>query len=795
MKKTSFARTTILFLIFNFSFILSFSQTLTQTIRGTVLDADSKAPIDPVGVKILNLDTNIYCTTDAEGKFRLLKVPVGRHSLKFSFVGYEDVVLHNIIVTTGKEVVLNVEMHEKLLVGNEVVIVSEKDKTKANNELVTNSSRNFQSEETERYAGSRGDPAKMVANYAGVATGNDARNDIIVRGNSPLGVLWRLENTDIPSPNHFSTQGATGGPVSILNNSLLASSDFLTGAFPAEFGNKMAAVFDLKLRNGNNEKNEYTAQLGLNGLEAGIEGPVSKKNGSSFLINYRYSTLKLFQLAGIRFGVSGLPQYQDLTFKLNVPTAKAGVFSLWGIGGMSRISLLDSEKDSTDWSFTSSGEDLVFGSKMGVAGLSHLYFFTDKISGKLNLSVSGTLFNVKIDTLSSDKVPYRTFTNDSKDGQYFASYTITDKINSHHLTKAGLTAKNIFFDYRSSYWSRRNKVYLDQFRDKNNAAVFQAFVHWQYRITDALTLNNGVHYNLFALSKSQAVEPRSGIRWQFLPRQSVSASAGMHSQALPMIYYFYQAYDSASATYAQTNKTLDLSKSIHYVLAYDFNFAKDFRFKLENYYQSLYNIPVEKYRKNSFSTINVGNELNGITLVDSLENKGTGYNYGTEITLEKFFSKGYYFLNSFSLYTSQYKGSDGIVRHTAFSGGYVYNVLGGIEIQTGRKNQTLGLDVKFTVAGGNRYTPVNLEQSILKAGPVYIDSLAYSRQFRNYQKLDTKISYRINFKKTSHYFYINIENILNHKNILQQVYNDSKKEMMYDYQLGLFPYGGYRIEF
>jgi hypothetical protein len=792
---SAFAQSLLLPSILLLSAATSLSQTLTQTIRGIILDADSKAPIEQVGVKILNLDTNIYCTSDIAGKFKLLKVPVGRLGIKFSFVGYEEVILQNIIVTTGKEIVLNVEMHEKLFIGNEVVIIAHKDKTKANNELVTNSSRNFQSEETERYAGSRGDPAKMAANYAGVATGNDARNDIIVRGNSPLGVLWRLENTDIPSPNHFSTQGATGGAISILNNSLLASSDFLTGAFPSEFGNKMAAVFDLKLRNGNNEKMEFTTQFGLNGLEGGVEGPISPKNGSSFLVNYRYSTLKLFQLAGIKIGVSALPQYQDLTFKINIPTEKAGVFSIWGIGGMSKIAILDSEKDSTDWNFTSSGEDLIFGSKMGVAGLSHLYFFTDKISGKLNLSVSGTMFDVTIDTLSADRKSYRTFTNDSKDGHYFANYTITNKVNSHHLLKAGITAKNTFFNYHSYFWSRNNNRYLDQFNDKNNTSNIQSFIHWQYKITDNFILNNGIHYNLFTISNAWAVEPRAGIRWQFSPKQSLSSSFGMHSQTLPTIYYFYTAFDSTSNTYSQTNKKIGLSKSRHYVLAYDNNFAQNFRFKLETYYQDLYNIPIEKYTKTSFSTINIGSELDGIRLMDSLENKGTGCNYGAEITLEKFFSKNYYFLNSFSLYNSQYKGSDRVLRHSAFSGGYVYSCLGGLEIPVLKKNQIIGLDVKFTFAGGNRYTPINLEQSILNKKPIYVDSLAFSEQYRNYQKIDFKISYRINKKQISHYIYINIENIFNHKNILQQVYNNKKQEMMYDYQLGIFPYGGYRLEF
>lgn len=774
---------------------ISAAQILTQTIRGIVKDADSKSPLEMVGIKVLNTDSNIISTTDAEGKFRLLRVSVGRHSIKFSFIGYEDVTLQNIMVTSGKETILNVEMHENVAQINEVEIIFRKDKSKANNELVTNSARNFQSEETERYAGSRGDPSRMVANYAGVVSGNDTRNDIIVRGNSPLGVLWRLENTDIPNPNHFSTQGSTGGPISMLNNNILGTSDFLTGAFPAEYGNKMAAVFDLKLRNGNNEKTEYTGQFGMNGLEAGIEGPISKANGSSFLINYRYSTLKLFQVLGIRFGVSGIPTYQDGTFKLNFPTGKAGIFTLWGMGGMSTIALLDSQKDSTDWSFTKSGEDLRFNSKMGVVGFSHLYFFNEKVSGKLNLSISGTGLGILIDTISKGTNKFQVYKNQSNDGQYFANYTLTDKINARHLIKTGFTWKNNFFDYQTTYWSRINMQYQDQYKDKNNASSLQAFIHWQYRITDNLTLNNGVHLNTFLLNNSYAIEPRSGIRWQFSQKQTLSASYGMHSQTLPMVYYFYRAYDANANSYVQTNKTLSLSKSMHYVLGYDYNFAKDFRFKIETYYQDLYNIPIQQYHSSSYSAINLGTELSGLRLVDSLYNKGTGYNYGAEFTLEKFFSKNFYFLNSLSLYQSKYCGSDGILRYSAFSGNYIYNFLGGVEIPIGEKKHTLGIDIKFSVAGGNRYTPIDIEKSIEQRNTVYIDSLAYSKQFSPYQKLDFKISYRINRKKIMHYFFISIENILNHKNILQQVYDSSTQGVIEQYQLGLFPYGGYRIEF
>ncbi len=141
-------------------------------------------------------------------------------------------------------------------------------------------------DEVTRYAGGRNDPARLASNFAGVSSTNDSRNDIVVRGNSPTAVLWRMEGIPIPNLNHFTTLGTTGGPVSALNTNALKNSDFYTGAFAAEYGNASGAVFDLSLRTGNKDKVEKTLQLNMfSGLEAMIEGPLKqKKNGSSFLI-------------------------------------------------------------------------------------------------------------------------------------------------------------------------------------------------------------------------------------------------------------------------------------------------------------------------------------------------------------------------------------------------------------------------------------------------------------------------------------------------------------------------------
>lgn len=774
------------------------AQTYTQTIRGKVVDADSKSPVFGANIVLLNSDTLIGSVSDVDGKFRLEKIAVGRRAIRISSIGYNEAVMSNIIVTSAKEVVLTIELQQKVYETGAVEVVAQTDKTKANNDLVTVSSRNFQAEETNRYAGSRGDPSKMVSNYAGVSSGNDARNDIIVRGNSPLGVLWRMEGIDIPNPNHFSAQGATGGPISMLNNNVLGNSDFLTGAFPAEYGNKTAAVFDIKLRNGNNERSEFTGQLGINGIELGAEGPISKKKGSSYLINYRYSTLEVFNKLGIRFGVSASPSYQDVSYKVNLPAGKAGTVQLWGIGGVSKLELLDSELKADDWSYISKGEDLVFKTSMGATGLTHLHFFNPNVSGKLALSVSGTDMDAHIDTISPvDKSKFLDQKNRSIEANYIGSYTLTNKINSRHLVKVGGTYQMIFFNAHSYQWSSSYNKYIDELNvNKSTAGLIQGFAHWQFRPGDKLTFNTGVHYQNFLLNNTWALEPRFGMRYKLTEKQNISIGYGMHSQMQPTIYYFYDTYLPATDSYYKSNRNLDLNRSQHAVLEYDINLFKSMRFKFEAYYQYLYDFPVQQNWNSSFSMINVGNALEGIPLVDSLENSGDGENYGIEFTIEKFFSKHFYFLLTTSLYDSKYKGKDGVQHNTSYNANYVVNALAGYEIPLGKsKNRTLAFDLKYTQAGGNRYTPIDLAASNLYGQAVYIDSLAFSKKQPDYSRFDIKMSFKTNRKKTSQSFFVVVENIFDVKNILRESYNADAKEVQKEYQLGLFPYFGYRIEF
>lgn len=407
------------------------SDDLYQVVRGRVFDQVSKVALPGANILIPGTDPLIGGTTDEEGNFLLEKVPTGRVNLRVSFLGYEPTTIRELIVTSGKEVNLEISLAESLEQMNEVVITDSRNPQDAGNEWAVVSARGFDMEETNRYAGSRNDPARMAQNFAGVSGANDSRNDIIIRGNSPTGVLWRLEGIDIPNPNHFGALGTTGGPVSILNNNLLGKSDFLTGAFPAQFGNASAGVFDLNMRKGNAFKREHIFQMGFNGIEAGTEGPLGIGNGSSYLINYRYSTLAMMQSIGFSPGTGdAVPYYQDLSVKIDVPTKSAGRFTFFAVGGKSNIDLIGSDMDSSSTDLYSEISQNIYNSaKMGVAGISHTQYYSNNTYGVFSLSADYAFSGNVVDSLSMETraaIPF--YRNHYGLSKYRAQYHLHSKV-------------------------------------------------------------------------------------------------------------------------------------------------------------------------------------------------------------------------------------------------------------------------------------------------------------------------------------------------------------------------------
>lgn len=770
------------------------SQELKQTIRGTVLDKQTQGPLPGVVVSLAGAEPAKAVATDENGKFRLENVPVGRWQVRIALLSYKEKMV-TVILTTGKESVLNIELEENAVEGQEVTVSSEQDKTKTNNKMATVSARVFSADEAARYAGSRNDPARMAANFAGVSGANDSRNDIIIRGNSPLGVLWRLNGLDIPNPNHFGSLGSTGGPISILNNNTLDNSDFITGAFPADYGNATAGVFDLRMRSGNNEKYEFLAQVGFNGFELGAEGPFSKKKkNGSFMINYRYSTLSVFKYLGLDFGTgAAVPQYQDLTFKADLPTKKAGKFSVWGIGGLSYVALLfkDQSKDNNLYGYSSL--DTYFRSNIGASGITHTYLLSGSSYIKTNLGVSGQQNIISADRVDTNVIPNTVnpeYRNTSSTIKYSVNSTYNKKFNARNFISTG-----IYLDlYNTSFVDSANNFdglgFVTLRNYKGQTALGRVFIEWQHKFTDKLALNTGFSYQYFFLNSAQSPEPRVGLKYELSKKQSLSFGAGLHSQLQPLYVYFATANTPTGVV--ETNRSLDFTRAVHVVGAYDLTLFDNARLKAEAYYQHLYNVPVRS-RPDYFSAINLGADFNSPN-VDSLVSKGTGDNYGIELTLEKFYSKGYYVLATLSLFESKYTGSDHVYRNTAYNGNYVCNILGGKEFKIGKKH-TVALDTKVTFAGGKRYVPIDLQASIAANEERYVGSQAYNPQYPAYFRWDVKPSYRLNTKRFTHELSVDIQNITHHDNVFQQQYNISTHTIVTNYQLKFFVIPQYRLTF
>ena len=789
--------------LFLFLTVSGFSQNLTQTIRGKIVDRETKSEIPGVDIILLQDSTRIAtAVTDVNGKFRMDNIPVGRYSLRAKFLGYLPFSLSNIIVTSAREEILNLEMEESAMNMEEVVVAATK-KGEVLNEMATVSARSFSVEETNRYAGSRSDPARMASNFAGVQGTDDSKNDIVIRGNSPMGLLWRLEGVDIPNPNHFAVAGNTGGPLSIINNKWLGNSEFYTGAFPAEYGNGNAGVFDLKMRSGNNEKHEFNGQFGFLGTELNAEGPLSKESGSSYLFSYRYSTLKLFDALNIKIGTDAVPSYQDGAFKFNFPGKNGSNFSLFGIGGQSKVDILVS-------TYTEPSEDLYgdkdrdqhFGTSMGVMGATYTKTLNDKTFIKIVAAHSNAeshshhilVFRdsgYAIDSLV-EQLGYKYIEQKSS-----LNFSITRKLSAKASVKAGVLLNYYDFNFLDS--NRNHDTWQFERRNayQSGSGMLQGFVQYRLKTSDKFIFTAGLHSQYFDVNGSSSLEPRLGARWNLKENQSLSVGFGMHSQMQPTYIYFTHKTDS-DGHYVWHNKGLGFTRSLHNVITYDVAITKNLRVKAEAYYQYIYEVPVDNY-PSSFSLLNQGSGYDRF-FPDTLANKGTGKNIGTELTIEKFFSKDFFFMLTASVFDSKYRGSDGVERNTDFNGNFAVNGLVTKEFKVGKnKNSVLTLGTKVTYAGGRRYTPADTLASAAQSEIVGIDSLTNTLRFKNYFRWDLKLGFRANRKKVMHEFGLDIVNVLSTKNVLALTYVPNPKDptdvVRENYQLGFLPLFYYKLDF
>lgn len=794
-------------LFFCLQFTLLWAQNPTQTIRGKVVDVDTKEPLIGVNVAVyMNNELISGAATDENGLYRIPNIAVGRIQLVCSYLGYQTSALNNVVVGSAKEVVIDFELELSAAKLNEIEVKAHKE-GEIINEMAVNSATTFTVENTERFAGSRGDPARMATNFAGVAGTDDSRNDIVVRGNSPFGIMYRLEDVSIPNPSHFAVAGSTGGPVGMLNNKTLSNSLFLTGAFPAEYGNAMSGVFDINMKKGNDEQHELTGQFGLLGLEAFAEGPISRKNHSSYMFNYRYAVLDILIALGVDVGTEAIPKYQDLQFKLNFPLKNDDNISVFGLGGYSNIKLTtsDDKEPAEREIYSTKNTDEWFRSGLGVIGATYSKRLNNNsfMKSSFALSTSWTKNHFDrilrhVDSVENIYVVDSIFPKldyEFIETKISNNTTFNTRINSRNAIRAGLVSDFYNFNFVDSTYNEYSSTWLSRLDYKGYHLLLQPFAQWKFTYSDKLNFVLGAHLQWFSLNNSWAIEPRAGVSWKFKPNQSLSFSTGLHSQMQPSYIYFTKKYLS-DGSFVLNNADLGFTRAYHAVLGYDLFLKHDMRIKAEAYVQYLFDIPIEA-KSSSYSILNEGAGFDRFFPSD-LVNKGIGRNYGLELTYEKFFTHNWFLMFSGSVFDAKYRASDGVWYNSDFNSRFILNLLGTKEFVWGKKRKNIiGVGGKLTYGGGRRYSPYDLEASKYSEDPIIIDNQRNSLQFKNYFRLDIKLNYKVNSgKNITHEVGVDLVNVTFQKNLLRLQYTGDENQPTAEvYQLGFMPLFYYRIDF
>ncbi len=764
------------------------AQELSQAIRGQVIDQESHSPLPFATVVVINGKEIQGVITNEMGLFRF-EVPVGRYDIKVSYVGYETRVIPELMVSTGKENVLTISMKEQISRLEEAVIRADIKKDQPLNSMATTSARTFSVEEARRYAGGYDDPARLASSFAGITTESQRDNTIIIRGNSPKGLLWRLEGVEIPNPNHFADMATFGGGgISALSALVLDNSDFFTGAFPAEYGNAISGVFDIRMRSGNNENFEHAFQLGTMGVDLSSEGPLGTTSGASYLFNYRYSTFGLIKYVLPEEIKDFLPVYQDLSFKVDVPTSKFGVFSLWGLGGYN-LSKFEAVQDSTLWESLDDRQDGKIRQGMGAVGISHRLILKKSAYIKSSLALNGRLTMNETRFLGDDMLLYDYQYMDQSTLKIHVSSSLNKKFSARHTNRTGFSLEHIYFNTLTKYAPVYDQDLITVVDEHAASNLLQVFSQSKISPTPRFHINAGLHATYFDLNREFILEPRLGLKYGIGKSHSLGLAYGMHSRLEPMIMYYARVFDGNN--YNQPNLDLQLTRAHHLVLSYDVSIHPDLRLKIEPYIQLLTDVPV--IPDSSYSVLNMGAEW---FFDQELVNMGSGRNTGIDLTLERFLRDGYYYLFTASLFNSTYEDSRGIRRNTRFNTNYVFNLLAGKEWSLGaRKNKILGVNARINYLGGKRTTPVDQQQSVLDEDVVY----DYSRLFEDREDdiifVSGAINFRINKKKHASIWSLQVSNLLLAKENYGLYYNyQSKQVEPFDITV-VIPNLSYKIEF
>jgi hypothetical protein len=757
------------------------AQKISQTISGKVFDNITNEPLPFATIIVKDTDPLIGSVSDIDGNFILEKIKVGRHTIAFSMIGYDTYEIRELLLSSGQIITLNIGMQQSSTDLNEVVVRISK--TTPINSMATLSSRQFTVEETQRYAGGMDDPARLVSSFAGVANPSISDNGISVRGNNPDGLLWRIEGVEVPNPNHFANLTiAGGGLMSAISNQMMGNSDFYTGAFPAEYGNASSGVFDIKLREGNRDKRQYAFEAGILGVGAMAQGPFRKNSDATYIVNYRNSTMAL--VAPLLPDDAGVLRYQDLSFKSSFPTKKSGTFTLWGIGAIDGVNMYAA--DSTDWESDSDRDNSKTAMYMFASALSHKISLPGNAFLNTSVSFTGSGLRFEEERLDNNLQANPQSKAENNTDRFLIQSDFTKRFGDKHSNKTGIRYNHISFDIDVEQSLAEGEAPEHIARQTGETGFVQFYSQSKINLMSRLVLNAGFNVHYLLMNNNFSVEPRVGLKYTINNKHSLGFAYGIHSRLEQLPVYFVSANGSTP------NKELDFMKSSHLVFSYQVKIADNLHLSIEPYYQQLKDVPVGL--NGYHSTLNNQNTL---FFDDVLVNKGIGRNMGIDFTLEKFLSRGYYYMLTASVFDSKYTAADGIERNTRFNRNYVFNLMAGKEWHT-TKNSILGANVRVNYLGGNRIEPIDMEASEQQLEVVYGETdgnIAFSQSHDALPVISFTLSYRKNKAKYSSVWSVQVLNVTCSEEYEKDFYNLKTNKIDTKYDGLVIPNISYKIEF
>lgn len=769
------------------SFTSLVAQTRTGVVRGTLKDAASLEPVAGATVTITTPSGDQEVRTDELGRFSFREVSIGRQDITFLHPDYEPFTRPGVLVNSAKELVIHIPLEPRLYELGDIDILPPKEKGKANNTMAAVSAISFDVEETRKFAGGLDDPTRLAANLPGIAPNPFISDNMIsIRGNSPRGLLYRLEGIDIPNPNHFARIGSSGGSFTLFSIQMLDNSDFFVGAWPAEYGNASSGVFDMRFRAGNNQQREWTFQAGVLGVDLAAEGPFREGGDASYLFNYRFSSLNLVNRV---ISYLTVPTYSDLAFNLVFPTERAGTFTVFGMGGLSQRPNTP-ELDSARWEADLDRFNNILLSNMGVVGLTHSLALGTHSLLKSSLVGSATFLQDNKEYLEDDLQFRQRDLNEYSSLPLTATSSLRTHIGSRIIWKTGIILNATNHDFVSKKYDYVDSVLNTRAQASGTTYTIQAFSQARIAIGSQFFANLGVHSLTHSINGQTTIEPRAGLTWAPHPEHQLSLGYGLHSQQEHWAVYMTQDPEAVNSN--PLNTDLRFLKAHHVILSYVANLWYNHKFRLEGYYQFLFDVPVSPV--GTFSILN----LDELTDLRRLVNGGTATNYGLDISFERYTTKGFYYLIAASLYDASYTDISGARHRSRYDNGYKFNFLAGKEWVIGKKNgynKVMGCNLTCTALGGEVYTPIDLDASRLVRETVYDETLPFTMQEDPLYILDLTWTHTNHKERYTGTWAIQIKNILQSAVPEYREYDALLDREILQAGASILPVFSYRIQF